>query len=70
MAITTEMFDREHKHFGGIIYQSDFYTNFNYNSHVKKVCNGSPIARRIAYDFKWEDKILSDSFKNSYNRNK
>ena len=49
----TETFDKEHRHFGGEIYLSDFNTDHRCHSNKK----GS-IAKRIANDLKLE--------KNSY----
>lgn len=45
----TEIFDKEHRHFGGLIYESDFNTDYRCNDNRK----GS-IAQRIAYDLKLE----------------
>ena len=50
----TETFDKEHRHFGGKIYHSDFNTDYRGNDTP----NGSSIAARIASDFNWEKKIL------------
>lgn len=49
----TETFDNEHKHFGGLIYESDFNTNHRGKDNT----NGSTIARRIESDMKWEQKL-------------
>lgn len=51
---TTEIFDRQHTHFGGKIYPSDFNTDYR----GKDTTNGSAIASRIEADFKWEKKTL------------
>lgn len=48
----TEIFDKEHVHLGGKIYQSDFNTEYRGKNNT----NGSAIAARIAADFKWEEK--------------
>lgn len=49
----TETFDKEHIHFGGKIYPSDFNTDYR----GKDSTNGSSIAARIESDFRWEKKI-------------
>ena len=51
---TTEIFDKQHIHFGGKIYISDFNTDYR----GKDTTNGSVIASRIEADFKWEKKLL------------
>jgi len=51
---TTEIYDKQHIHFGGKIYQSDFNTDYRGKDNV----NGSTIASRIATDFQWEKKML------------
>ena len=51
---TTEIFDKQHIHFGGKIYISDFNTDYR----GKDTTNGSAIASRIEADFKWEKKLL------------
>lgn len=51
---TTETFDREHFHFGGLIYPSDFNTDYR----GKDTPNGSSIAARIESDFRREKKML------------
>ena len=50
----TETYDKEHIHFGGIIYPSDFNTDYRGHDNA----NGSPIASRIASDLRWEEKTL------------
>ena len=45
----TERFDKEHRHFGGVIDSSDFNTDHRCNNNKK----GS-IAKRIAHDLKLE----------------
>lgn len=45
-------FDKKHSRFGGLIYQSDF--NTDYRGKANK--NGSTIASRIESDFRWEQK--------------
>lgn len=52
--IGSERFDREHKHFGGKIYPSDFNTDYRGDDNTK----GSTIARRIEIDFRWERSLL------------
>ena len=49
-----------HTRFGGIIYSSDFNTDFRGNGHA----NGSSIANRIAYDHRFDEQCR----KNSENR--
>lgn len=56
---TTEIFDKQHRHFGGKIYISDFNTDYR----GKATTNGSAIASRIEADFKWEKKLLKDNKK-------
>lgn len=51
----TERFDKEHRHFGGIIYPSDFNTDYRGTDNT----HGSPIASRIASDFKIGKKVFS-----------
>lgn len=54
MQKTIERFDKEHKHFGGIIFPSDFNTDLRGNDNIY----GSSIAQRIHYDLKREKEIL------------
>lgn len=51
----TEIFDKEHIHFGGIIYSSDFNTDYRGKDNT----NGSIIAKRIESDFRREKKMLN-----------
>lgn len=51
----SQRFDKEHRRFGGIIYQSDF--NTDYRGKGKDNTYGSTIASRIESDFKWEQKL-------------
>lgn len=53
----TETFDKEHIHFGGKIYPSDFNTDYR----GKDNSNGSSIAARIESDFRWEKKLQNNS---------
>lgn len=56
----TETFDKEHIHFGGIIYPSDFNTNYRGKDNT----NGSTIATRIESNFRREKKMLiNNNFK-------
>lgn len=55
----TETFDKQHRHLGGIIYNSDFNTDYRGNDTP----NGSFIAARIASDFNWEKKLLKKGAK-------
>lgn len=50
----TEAFDKEHIHFGGKIYFSDFNTDYRGKDNI----NGSSIAARIESDMRWEQKLL------------
>lgn len=52
----TSVFDKEHRHFGGKIYPSDFNADYK----RKENRNGSPIASRIESDFRWENKTLTE----------
>ena len=54
--VKTETFDKEHKHFGGIIYQSDFNTDYRGSDTI----NGSSIASRIEADFRREKKLYKN----------
>ncbi len=47
----TEIYDKQHIHFGGIIYQSDFETDHR----GKDNNNGSSIAQRIVSDLKRDE---------------
>lgn len=51
----TETFDKEHRHYGGKIYQSDFNTDYR----GKECTNGSSIAARIMSDFRREKKMFN-----------
>ena len=57
MAIKTETYDKEHKHFGGLIYQSDFNTYFDTDYRKQKTTQGSTIADRIMADLQWEEEL-------------
>lgn len=57
---TTETFDREHIHFGGLIYSSDFNTDYRGKDNT----HGSIIASRIESDFKRENKLLGKERRN------
>ncbi len=50
----TESFDKEHTHFGGIIYLSDFNTDYR----IQENKYGSSIAARIESDFRWEKNLM------------
>ncbi len=50
----TEIYDKEHIHFGGKIYASDFNTDYRGSDNI----NGSIIASRIESDMQWEKKLL------------
>lgn len=54
----TETFDKKHIHFGGIIYPSDFNTDYRGKDNT----NGSTIASRIESDFRWEKKLLNRKY--------
>ena len=55
----TETFDKEHRHLGGIIYLSDFNTDYRGKDNI----NGSTIASRIESDFRREKKLYEDRSK-------
>lgn len=55
----TERFDKEHRHFGGLIYQSDFCTEYRNSGS-----NESIVAKRIAEDFERERKLRKLNFTN------
>ncbi len=46
----TGRYKPDHTKFGGIIYPSDFNTDYRGKNNTK----GSPVASRIAYDLRWE----------------
>ena len=50
----TETFDKEHIHYGGEIYESDF--NTDYRGQDRKKYESSSIASRIESDFRKERK--------------
>lgn len=52
----TETFDKEHIHFGGEIYFSDFNTDYRGKDNK----NGSSIAGRIESDFRKEKNLLKE----------
>lgn len=58
-----KIFNREqqHRHFGGLIYPSDFNTDYRGNDNI----NGSPIASRIESDFRREKKLYDSQINNS-----
>ena len=53
----TETYDKEHIHFGGKIYPSDFNTNYSGKNNT----NGSTIAARIVSDFRYEKYLLTQT---------
>lgn len=53
----TETYDKEHIHCGGIIYISDFNTDYRGKGNSK----GSSIASRIESDLQWEKKLTDQS---------
>ncbi len=55
----TETYDKEHLHFGGVIYPSDFNTDYRTKGNGTE----SWIASRIEADFKREIKMLNTSKK-------
>lgn len=59
LKVKTESFDKEHRHFGGLIYQSDFNTDYRGCDNF----SGSPIASRIEADFRREKKLFGISEK-------
>ena len=56
---TTDIFDKEHIHYGGVIYISDFNTDYRGKNNT----NGSSIAARIESDFRREKKLLKKGTK-------
>lgn len=56
----TEIYEVDHTTFGGLIYPSDFNTN----SIVKNNYNGSPIAKRIASDDKFDQQCKKNKMYN------
>ena len=61
----SQRFDKEHRHFGGLIYQSDFNTDYRGKNNT----NGSTIASRIESDMRWEQKLYEDYQRERKNRN-
>lgn len=55
----TERFDKEHRHFGGVIHPSDF--NTEYRGRSRKEWEGSSIAYRIESDFRREQGRRQDA---------
>lgn len=55
----TEAYDREHRHFGGLIYSSDFNTDVRGKDHMY----GSPIAARIQSDQRRESRLTESSIR-------
>lgn len=53
LKVKTETFDKGHRHFGGLIYPSDFNVNYRGNDNI----GGSVIASRIESDFRREKKL-------------
>lgn len=56
-----DAFDEKCRHFGGIIYPSDFNTDYRGKDNT----NGSNIASRIISDWNWEAK-LNRSYKREW----
>lgn len=61
----SQRFDPEHRHFGGLIYQSDFCTDYNGKNNTY----GSTIASRIESDMRWEQKLYENYQRERKNRN-
>ncbi len=61
--LKTETFDKQHIHFGGVIYSSDFNTDYRGNDNT----NGSTIASRIEFDFRREKKMKGE-LSNTYGK--
>lgn len=59
----TETFDREHIHFGGMIYPSDFNTDYRGKDQWE-----SSIAARIESDMRWEKKLVLQSKRKGLNK--
>lgn len=55
-----EIYEADHSTFGGLIYPSDFNTDNN----GKKNYNGSPIAKRIASDDKFDQQCRMNKIYN------
>lgn len=54
--VKTEIFDKKHRHFGGLIYPSDFNTDYRKNDNTYE----SAIASRIESDFRREQKLYKN----------
>ena len=62
----TRTFDELHYHFGGMIYDSDFNTDYRGKDNK----NGSIIASRIECDYRREKKLYESNRQNQVERNK
>lgn len=51
----TKRFDKEHRHYGGLIHPSDFNTNY------RNIDNKYLIVSRIISDMKWEQELYLKS---------
>ena len=54
--LQNRIFDKKHYHFGGIVINSDFNDGY---MKIKIRTNGSPIAKRIEEEFRWEERIIA-----------
>ena len=61
----SQRFDKEHRHFGGLIYRSDFNTDYRGKDNT----NGSTIASSIESDFRWEHKLYENYQRERNSRN-
>lgn len=59
----TETFDKEHIHSGGVIYPSDFETDYRGKDNVE-----STIAGRILSDFRRENRMVNWYFDSKYKK--
>ena len=63
----TSIYKADHTRFGGLIYPSDFYTDYR----GKDYANDSVIARRIAYDAKFDSQCrMNAMFRRSLHKQK
>lgn len=61
----TETYDKEHLHFGGIIYSSDYNTDYRRKNNT----HGSPIAKHIADDKRFDEQCRKNVLdKQNYRR--
>lgn len=64
---TTEIYKADHAQFGGIIYPSDYITDYRRKDNT----NGSPIARRITSDQQFDKQCRNNKInQQNYGGNK